>query len=74
MANSKVKIVSKEFRDKRISEKIPLWEGYIMETPSPDLKYVIVELFNKYRPSDFYETFKYKFKANKYYGPPNTNI
>lgn len=74
MANSKVKIVSKEFRDKRVSENIPLWEGNIKETRSEDKKYVIVELFNKHRPSDFYETFKYKFKAIKYYGTTKTNI
>lgn len=54
MSNTKVKIVSKEFRDKRISEKIPLWEGYIRETPSLDNKYMIVELFNKNCQSDFY--------------------
>jgi hypothetical protein len=65
MEKCKVKIVSKEFRDKRISEKIPLWEGYIMETPSPCYQYIIVTLFNKYRPSDFYETFKYKYHTKK---------
>lgn len=74
MANGKVKIVSKEFRNKRISEKIPLWEGYVQETPSQDLQYVIVELFNKHRPSDFYETFKYKFKVIKYYDSTSINI
>lgn len=73
MSNTKVKIVSKEFRDKRISEKIPLWEGYIRETPSSDHKYMIVELFNKNRQSDFYETFKYKIKTN-YYDSSKPNI
>lgn len=73
MSNTKVKIVSKEFRDKRISEKIPLWEGYIREMPSSDHKYMIVELFNKNRQSDFYETFKYKIKTN-YYDSSNPNI
>lgn len=73
MSNTKVKIVSKEFRDKRISEKIPLWEGYIRETPSLDNKYMIVELFNKNCQSDFYETFKYKIKTN-YYDSSKPNI
>ena len=73
MDNTKVKIVSKQFRDKRMSEKIPLWEGNIKETPSLDHKYMIVELFNKNRQSDFYETFKYKIKTN-YYDSSKPNI
>ena len=65
MSKGKIKIVSKEFRDKRISEKIPLWEGYVMEEPSPCYQYIIVTLFNKKRPECFFEQFKYKYHTKK---------